>query len=112
MTWVAPLGEMKKAPETVKSRMLRDADMNCALGPIEAAPVAYDVVSFLPTQTSSTRLVVLKNEKPQGFLQGAWVAALRASAFQSSSTLRSGIKTCNRHPKTELRTLSWSSQTP
>jgi hypothetical protein len=28
-------------------------------GQMKAAPVAYDVVSFLPTQTSSTRLMVL-----------------------------------------------------
>jgi hypothetical protein len=36
--------------------------MNCGLEPIEAAPMAYSVVSFLPTQTLSTRLVVLEKE--------------------------------------------------
>ena len=41
---------------------------------MKAAPVAYDVVSFLPTQTSSTRLMVLEEMKSaRGLLQGRCV---------------------------------------
>ena len=41
---------------------------------MKAAPVAYDVVSFLPTQTSSTRLMVLGEKKSaRGLLQGRCV---------------------------------------
>ena len=43
-------------------------------GQMKAAPVAYDVVSFLPTQTSSTRLMVLGDKKSaRGLLQGRCV---------------------------------------
>ena len=41
---------------------------------MKAAPAAYDVVSFLPTQTSSTRLMVLGEKKSaRGLLQGRCV---------------------------------------
>jgi hypothetical protein len=33
------------------------------MGQMKAAPMAYDIVSFLPTQTSSSRLVVLYRRK-------------------------------------------------
>jgi hypothetical protein len=62
---------MKKAPETVKSGVLLVQLFTAVLGPIEAAPLAYSVVSFLPTQTSSTRLVVLKKRKAPWISPGA-----------------------------------------
>ena len=42
----------------------------CGWGQIKTAPVAYDVVSFLPTQTSQIGLLLLEKEKPLGFPQG------------------------------------------
>lgn len=75
MTWVAPLGrfidgQKKRAPETAKSRVLR-------WGQLRHARCAYDVVSFLPTQTSSTRLVVFGEiEKPSEDFSRAGLAGI------------------------------------
>jgi hypothetical protein len=61
MTWVVLWVGCEWTKKSTQDREVRGAACcryELRLGPIEAAPVAYDVVSFLPTQTSSTRLVV------------------------------------------------------
>lgn len=64
-------------------------------GQIKAAPVAYDVVSFLPTQTSSTRLIVfaVKEKAPRSSPGGlqvgtAWLIQDQAALIEVMVSLR------------------------
>jgi hypothetical protein len=63
--------EMKKAPETVKSRVLRDAVCTALWGQLRLPrwPIALSV--FCPHRRYQLGLLFWKKKKPRGFLQGA-----------------------------------------
>ncbi len=63
--------EVNGQRKSTRDREVRGA---ACWGQLRHARCAYDVVSFLPTQTSSTRLVVMQKQKsPERFRRGLGV---------------------------------------